>query len=264
MTGGLRDDVDAAQPPPVRDSSRDRVRAFWDLDAPTYDRIPSHHPNAHVERAAWRFTLRDLLPEPPARVLDVGAGTGVLSLLLAECGYDVTALDLSPGMLARLRAKAAQAGHDVRAVEGDAAAPPTDGFDAVVERHVLWTLPHPDRALAAWRAAAPTGRLVLVESLWGAAANAAEVARGRARAAIARLRGQPPGHHAEYDDDLRDSLPLGRGTPVDQLLTLVAASPWGEPRLHRLVDVEWAVRTAMPLPERLIGVAPRYAVVAGR
>jgi len=264
VTGGVRDGVDLAPPPPVRDGSLDRVRAFWDLDAPTYDRIPSHHPDARVERAAWRFTLRDLLPEPPARVLDVGAGTGFLALLLAECGYDVTALDLSPGMLARLRAKAAAAGHDVRVVEGDAAAPPAEDFDAVVERHVLWTLPQPDRALAAWRAAAPTGRLVLVESLWGAAANAAEVARGRARAAIAKLRGQPSGHHAEYDDDLRDSLPLGHGTPVDQLLALVAGSPWGEPRLHRLRDVEWAVRTAMPLPERLIGVAPRYAVVAGR
>ena len=43
------------------------------------------------------------LPPPPARVLDVGAGTGALSLPLARLGYQVTALDISPGMLERLR-----------------------------------------------------------------------------------------------------------------------------------------------------------------
>jgi len=51
--------------------------------------------------------MRRLLPEPPASVLDVGAGTGFLSLLLAGQGYDVTAVDLSPGMLGQLRGKAA-------------------------------------------------------------------------------------------------------------------------------------------------------------
>ena len=36
-----------------------------------------------------------------------------------------------------------------------------------MERHLLWTLPDPAAALGAWRRAAPDGRLVLVESLWG-------------------------------------------------------------------------------------------------
>ena len=40
-------------------------------------------------------------------------------------------------------------------------------FDAVVERHLLSTLLDPGAALAAWREAAPTGRLVLIEGTWG-------------------------------------------------------------------------------------------------
>jgi SAM-dependent methyltransferase len=43
----------------------------------------------------------------PARVLDVGAGTGRVSLDLARAGHDVTALDLDPELLGALRERAA-------------------------------------------------------------------------------------------------------------------------------------------------------------
>lgn len=245
-------------------ATTDRVRDFWDLDATTYDRSPSHHPRTQVELAAWRGALRRLLPDPPATVLDVGAGTGFLTLLLTDLGYQVTALDLSSRMLAQLRTKTTDRGHDVQIVEGEAAQPPPGDFDVVIERHLLWTLPQPDRALDAWRAVASSGRLVLLESLWGAAAGSGEAARARGRAALARLRGQESAHHAEYDSDLRARLPMGGGTRVEQLLELVSASDWGAPRLHRLTDVEWAVRSALPLPDQLLGTTPRYAVLAGR
>lgn len=116
------------------------VRSYWDIDAKTYDDSASHHPRSAAEQAAWSAALRRLLPPPPAKVLDVGAGTGFVSILLARQGYAVTALDLAPGMLARLKEKARAVGLDVRTTEGDAADPPRDNFDAVVERHLLWTL----------------------------------------------------------------------------------------------------------------------------
>jgi len=36
---------------------------------------------------------------------------------------------------------------------------------------------------------------------------------------------------------------------------------WREPRLERLRDVEWAERSVLALPERLVGVTPRVAVI---
>jgi SAM-dependent methyltransferase len=96
----------------------DRIRDFWDRDAETYDRSPTHAASDPVEAAAWRAALRRHLPAPGAAILDAGAGTGSISLLLAELGYRVTALDLSPEMLARARAKAEELGVELELVEG--------------------------------------------------------------------------------------------------------------------------------------------------
>ena len=40
------------------------------------------------------------LPNPPAAVLDIGCGTGTFALDLANRGYDVTAVDPAPNMIA--------------------------------------------------------------------------------------------------------------------------------------------------------------------
>jgi ubiquinone/menaquinone biosynthesis C-methylase UbiE len=48
--------------------------------------------------------------QPGQRVLEVGCGTGTLSILMARRGARVTAIDASAGMLAEARSKAAEAG----------------------------------------------------------------------------------------------------------------------------------------------------------
>jgi SAM-dependent methyltransferase len=238
------------------------IRRFWDDDAATYDDATGHHPRDPAVVAAWAAALDRLLPPAPARVLDCGAGTGFLSLMAARAGHHVTALDLSAGMLARLSEKAAAEGLTVATVEGPAEAVPPGQFGAVIERHLLWTLPDPLAALRSWRHAAPTGRLVLFESVWGTA-DRLERLRGRARKALRWLRSTPPDHHGDYPEAARAALPLGTGTPPAEVVRLVAAAGWPAPRLVRLHDVEWAERQSLPLPERLIGVAPRFAVTAG-
>jgi SAM-dependent methyltransferase len=51
--------------------------------------------------------LLEHLPQPPARLLDVGGGAGNQSLPLAQAGYDVTILDPSPAMLDKARQRLA-------------------------------------------------------------------------------------------------------------------------------------------------------------
>ncbi|QUD88526.1 class I SAM-dependent methyltransferase [Phenylobacterium montanum] len=69
---------------------------------------------------------------PGRRVLEVGCGTGKATQALAAGGWQVTALDPGPDMLAQAAARIG-AGGDVRFVQGtfEAWAPDTDGFDLI-------------------------------------------------------------------------------------------------------------------------------------
>ncbi|MGW2702228.1 class I SAM-dependent methyltransferase [Streptomyces sp. NPDC001340] len=140
----------------------------WDAAATAFDDEPDHGLRAPEVRAGWAALLRSWLPEHPADVLDLGCGTGSLSLLATEQGHRVTGVDSAPAMVERARAKLA--GRDATVLHGDAAAPPVGErrYDVVLVRHVLWTLPDPARVLRHWRTLLrPGGRFVLVEGVWG-------------------------------------------------------------------------------------------------
>ncbi|MFF9048202.1 class I SAM-dependent methyltransferase [Streptomyces parvulus] len=143
-------------------------RVDWDAAAADFDDEPDHGLRDPDVRRAWAARLASWLPARPGDLLDLGCGTGSLSLLASEQGHRVTGVDLSPAMVERARAKLA--GRDAVFLAGDAAAPPVgeQRFDTVLVRHVLWAMPDPGRALRHWRQLLrPGGRLVLVEGLWG-------------------------------------------------------------------------------------------------
>ena len=158
-------------------TSRDDIRG-WDAEAATFDEAADHGLRDDAVRAVWRDLLLGVLPPAPARIADLGCGTGTLSLLLADEGYAVDGIDFSPEMVRRAVAKAGGR-DDVRFLEADAAAPPLapGSYDVVLCRHVLWAMPDPTAALRTWLGLlAPGGRLVLVEGRWfnGAGLSALE------------------------------------------------------------------------------------------
>ena len=238
----------------------DRLRRFWDADAQTYDRSPSHAASDPVEAAAWQAVLGRHLP-PSSLVLDVGAGTGAMSLLAASLGHRVTALDLSSEMLGRARAKAEAMSLSLETVLAPATDPPPGPFDAVIERHVLWTSPDPDAALAAWRRVAPKGRLLVLEGMWNREGLAWHL-RERAAQVLRPILGVEHHHHSGYDPDLLASLPLAGAVSPEPLLSAVARAGWRNVAIERLRDVEWARRLAAPWPLGWLETVRQFAISA--
>lgn len=85
-----------------------------------------------------------------AQVVDLGAGTGRIAHLLLGKGFDVTALDISRGMLTYLAEHRPRSTSRLRIVAGDVTSLPfRDGmFDVAVSAHVLHLVEHWESALA--------------------------------------------------------------------------------------------------------------------
>jgi len=153
---------------PQTDDVKQQVAAHWNRRAPGFDADFGHSIRTAAERAAWDRIL-DLVVGGRGSLdaLDVGCGTGFLSLELAGRGHRVTGVDFAPQMLAEARKKAAAQGRAVRFEEGDAEQLrfAAGSFDLVMTRHVLWTLPHPEQAVDEWiRVLRPGGRLAVMDS----------------------------------------------------------------------------------------------------
>jgi len=155
-------------------------RQYWDDVASSFDDEPDHGLRNPVVRHTWTHFLRRSIPYTNATILDIGCGTGSLSIVLAELGHHVIGVDLSPSMISLARTKAKALGDQIEFHVMDASFPslPLKLFDAIVCRHLLWTLPEPKEALQSWvELLKPRGRLILIEGFWstGAGLHANEI-----------------------------------------------------------------------------------------
>lgn len=147
---------------------KDTIAEHWSRTSAGYDRTVWNR-DVRKGREAWLSLLGELLGGENLEILDVGTGPGVMALLLAELGHRVTGIDLSREMLARARDNAARLGHEISFMYGDAEKVPfpDNTFDAVINRHLLWTLPDPQKAIAGWkRVLRPGGRLIIIDGNW--------------------------------------------------------------------------------------------------
>jgi len=123
---------------------------FWDFCAPFYDFAERRNAIAYN---AMIKTVRDAIPAS-ASVLEVAAGTGSISLGIADKVKNVLCTDMSLKMLAVARKKARK--HDVKNIDFSNANifsinKPDGAFDVVIAGQVLHLIDEPEKAAAELR-----------------------------------------------------------------------------------------------------------------
>lgn len=152
-------DAGMAQPDPISSDPRSFDARAQDWDTP--QRVARAKVAAEAIRAAVTFPRG-------ARVIDIGAGTGLLGLALLDRLGELVLADTSDGMLEQAARKIDEGGlENVRAVHFDLVADPAPAgapFDAVVSQLVLHHIEDTDAALSAMhRLLAPGGQLVALD-----------------------------------------------------------------------------------------------------
>ena len=138
--------------------------------------------HSHVtSAAAFEHLLRDLIdvaaPTPADSCVDLGAGTGFVTMALAPLVSSVLAVDISPAMVSALAKRAAEDGlANVSAQVGDLSdfqLPPAS-TDLVVSSYALHHLVDADKRALVARSAEwlrPGGRLVIGDMMFGRGAS---------------------------------------------------------------------------------------------
>lgn len=133
--------------------SFDRAASYYDQTRMLPESVANHGMQAILD-----------ITGPAARMLEVGAGTGRISIPLLERGLDLIGCDLSSKMLRRLQEKFPSA----RIARSDAARLPfpTASFDNVLTAHVLHLIPSWRESLREFRRVLRPGGAYLNVSTW--------------------------------------------------------------------------------------------------
>lgn len=131
----------------------------YTLYAPLYDRIVTRFAEAR------RQSIQLLELKPEEHVLLVGAGTGS-DLPFIPDEVNITAGDITPAMVERIRRRAEELKKTVRAevMDGQALDLPSDSFDAVVLHLIVAVIPDPAACMReAVRVLKPGGRIIIFD-----------------------------------------------------------------------------------------------------
>lgn len=145
----------------------ENIRDYWDSRAEGYS-MSSVERLEPAAKEKWRqILLRNLPKKEAVECLDIGCGPGALSIIMAEEGYKVTAIDYSEKMLHQAKKNAQAAKVSITFQRMDAQKPlfAENSFDYIFCRDLTWNLEQPLTAYRAWlQLLRPKGHLLIMDS----------------------------------------------------------------------------------------------------
>ena len=181
---------------------RKEMLSRWNSDGWEYDSVAAHGMHDEDDHARWQEIL---VKYKGQHLLDVGTGTGFLSILAAETGLITTGADWSETMLSQAREKAAQNNLSINFIQGAIESLPLEdhSFDIITARHVIWTLTDPLEAFKEWRRLLKPGGVLYAD--------------------YSPRKGNS--HHGQhYDVEVEKKLPLNADVPARQIEGLFSAA----------------------------------------
>ncbi len=127
--------------------NKDDVRKIWCKNSAVEREYLLNELNTTGE--AWNNLLqKKITPAPGNKVLDIGCGTGFLSLLFAQIGFQVTAIDISGAMIDEAKAiakiYAVDENIDFIQMDVDELDFAEGQFDIIASRYAFWLFEKPE------------------------------------------------------------------------------------------------------------------------
>lgn len=124
----------------------EEIETYWDMRSNGFSSAINEEIVDRGERIAEELMeLADL--SAGSKVLDLGCGPGLFSILLAKHGVEVIGIDYSAGMVEKAADNASIEGVSAKFLKMDAQSLEFEDntFDAVVTRNVFWALERPEK-----------------------------------------------------------------------------------------------------------------------
>jgi SAM-dependent methyltransferase len=186
----------------VGDPSDPRRKASFDGVAELYDAARPEYPPEPIEVLVQLAELRR-----GDRVLEIGPGTGQLTVPLAQRGMTLTAAELGANLAALLRRKLASFPRaEVVNADFDDWAVPEGAFDLVVAATAFHWLDSSTRVRRCASALRPGGALAIIETRWGVGGEDDPFFRA-SQSCYARW---DPAHDPTFSPRSPDELPVAR------------------------------------------------------
>ncbi|HBW35219.1 class I SAM-dependent methyltransferase [Desulfosporosinus sp. BICA1-9] len=149
----------------------EKVEQYWDKRSDGYCQINLEELDSY-KRDAWTDLINEYAPKVSGRklkVLDIGTGPGFFAILMASCGYEVSAVDYTEAMLKKAKNNASNYKNSItfRRMDAHKLDFEDNTFDLIVTRNLTWNLEKPDQAYREWyRVLARGGKLLNFDANW--------------------------------------------------------------------------------------------------